>query len=120
MEQVLENLLSNAVKYSPGGGAVVLRIHQVTGGVVLTVQDSGIGLPAGEAERIFEPFRRATNAAAHGLPGIGLGLYISRQIAEVHGGTLRAESGGEGVGTTMTLWLPAPQVGVEGRDRGRC
>jgi signal transduction histidine kinase len=106
LEQVLDNLLSNAVKYSPAGGEVVLRLRMVTGGVELTVRDSGIGLPPGAEERIFEPFRRAPNAVTHGVPGIGLGLHISRQIAEAHGGRLRAESEGEGLGSTITLWLP--------------
>jgi len=106
LEQVLDNLLSNAVKYSPAGGDVVLRLRMVTGGVELTVRDSWIGLPPGAEERIFEPFRRAPNAVTHGVPGIGLGLHISRQIAEAHGGTLRAESQGEGLGSTITLWLP--------------
>lgn len=110
LEQVLDNLLSNAIKYSPKGGEVLLRLRGAPDGVVLTVHDSGIGLPAGEEEQIFEPFRRASNALTQELPGIGLGLYISRQIAEAHRGTLRAETQGEGLGSTMTLWLPAPQV----------
>lgn len=106
LEQVLDNMLSNAVKYSPDGGAVLLELRADDSGVVVVVQDSGIGLPAGEEERIFEPFRRAPNAVASGLPGMGLGLHISRQIAEAHGGSLMAQSGGEGAGTTLTLWLP--------------
>jgi signal transduction histidine kinase len=89
---------------------VLLQLRRVSDGVLLTVHDSGIGVPAGEEERIFEPFRRAANAARHGLPGVGLGLHISRQIAEAHGGTLRAESQGEGSGTTLLLWLPAPNA----------
>jgi signal transduction histidine kinase len=58
------------------------------------------------AGRMFEPFERGANAAAANIPGMGLGLYISRQIAERHGGTLDAESEGEGRGTTMILRLP--------------
>jgi signal transduction histidine kinase len=113
LEQVLDNLLSNAVKYSPAGGEVVLHLCDVSGGVVLTVRDSGIGLPPGAEQRIFDPFQRAPNAVTHGVPGIGLGLYISRQIAEAHGGTLRAESEGEGLGATITLWLPMPNSAPE-------
>lgn len=109
LERVVENLLSNALKYSPNGGEVVIQLRRVSDGVLLTVHDSGIGIPAGEEERIFEPFRRAANAVKHDLPGVGLGLHISRQIAEAHGGTLRAESQGEGSGTTLILWLPAPK-----------
>ncbi len=106
LEQVLENLLNNAVKYSPERAEVVLQLRVEGDGVLLTVRDSGIGLPRGEEDRIFEPFRRASNAVARGLPGAGLGLHICRQIAEAHGGTLRAESAGEEAGTTMLLWLP--------------
>jgi signal transduction histidine kinase len=58
-------------------------------------------------ERIFEPFGRAANATRLNLPGMGLGLYICRQLAERHGGRLWAESRGEGGGTTMHLWLPS-------------
>ena len=107
LEQVLDNLLSNALKYSPDGGDVLLQLRRASHGVLLAVRDKGIGLPAGEEERIFEPFRRGSNAVVRKLPGIGLGLHISRQIAEAHGGTLRAESQGAGSGTTLTLWLPA-------------
>jgi len=114
LEQVLDNLLSNAVKYSPNGGEVMVQLRRVSEGVVLTVRDSGIGLPPGEEERIFEPFRRASNAVTHGVPGFGLGLHISRQIAEAHGGTLRADSQDEGLGTTLTLWLPRANPAHEG------
>jgi signal transduction histidine kinase len=75
-------------------------------GVLLQIIDDGIGLPAGEQERIFEPFGRASNAAAESIPGLGIGLYICRRIAEQHGGRLWAESAGENAGTTMRLWLP--------------
>jgi signal transduction histidine kinase len=106
VEQVLANLLVNAVKYSPNGGAVHVALQTSDDGVLLAVRDEGIGLPPGAAETIFAPFGRAENAIRENLPGMGLGLYISRQIAECHGGRLWAESEGEGRGTTMYLRLP--------------
>ncbi|MGI9145420.1 MAG: sensor histidine kinase [Chloroflexota bacterium] len=106
LEQVLDNLLSNGVKYSPDGGEINVGVRRAADGVVLTVRDNGIGLPPGTQERIFEPFGRASNATRQGLPGMGLGLHICRQIAAAHGGRMWAESEGEGRGLTMTVWLP--------------
>jgi signal transduction histidine kinase len=77
------------------------------GGVLLRVQDAGIGLPPGSAETIFTPFGRAENALARQLPGLGLGLYVCREIIAQHGGRIWAESPGEDQGTTLSLWLPA-------------
>jgi signal transduction histidine kinase len=106
LEQILDNLLSNAVKYSPDGGEIGVSLRQALDGIVLTVGDAGIGLPPGAHERIFEPFGRAANATRQGLPGMGLGLHICRQIAKAHGGRMWAESPGEGQGMTVGLWLP--------------
>jgi signal transduction histidine kinase len=107
VEQIVTNLLENAVKYSPDGGDIYIDVEAEADGALLRVRDAGIGLPAGAAETIFEPFGRAPNAAEQNIPGLGLGLYICRRIAESHGGWLRAASAGEGQGTTLTLWLPA-------------
>ena len=109
LEQVVLNLLDNAVKYSPAGGVVELTLEPDGAGCRITVADQGIGLPEGAAERIFEPFERAENAAAHHLPGLGLGLYICRDIVERHGGTISATSAGEGRGTRVSVWLPSAQ-----------
>ena len=106
VEQVIENLLSNAVKYSPGGGEIRVSLTLDGDGILLGVRDAGIGLPEDALERIFEPFGRAGNAVARNIEGLGLGLYICRQIAEQHGGRLWAESPGEGLGTTLLLRLP--------------
>jgi signal transduction histidine kinase len=110
LEQVLDNLLSNAVKYSPAGGEIVVRVGPDGGGFNLTVTDHGIGLPAGQEDRIFEAFRRASNAAAQHIPGLGLGLPICRQLVEAHGGRIWATSPGEDQGTTVGLWLPRVDV----------
>ena len=111
LEQVLDNLLNNAVKYTPEGGAIVVRLaidSSAAGAAVLTVTDSGIGLPPGESARIFEAFGRASNARQSGAPGMGLGLHICQRIVEAHGGRMWAESAGEGLGTTLAVWLPLP------------
>ncbi|HET8628885.1 MAG TPA: GAF domain-containing protein [Thermomicrobiales bacterium] len=115
LEQVLNNLLDNAAKYSPDGGDIHVALHPGAGagpdgaahpGLLLTVRDDGIGLPDGAAAAIFEPFGRAPNAAERQVPGLGLGLYICRDIVERHGGRIWAESAGEGRGTAVSLWLP--------------
>ena len=87
IDQVLTNLLDNAAKYSPHGGPIKLSVEADNAGrgVLVTVRDQGIGLPAGTVDAIFEPFGRAENAIEQNLPGLGLGLYICRSIVERHG-----------------------------------
>jgi signal transduction histidine kinase len=108
IEQVLSNLLDNALKYSPDGAELRVRVQPKARGVLLEVQDRGIGLPAEAAERIFEPFSRATNAEERQITGMGLGLYICRNIVEQHHGRIWARSAGEGKGTQFSVWLPEP------------
>jgi PAS domain S-box-containing protein len=110
LEQVLTNLLDNSVKYTPEGGEIRVALKPGDGTVRLTVSDSGIGLPPAELESIFRPFGRAENAVVDNLPGLGLGLYICRNIVERHGGRIWAESAGEGKGTTIVVWLPVPSA----------
>lgn len=113
IEQVLTNLLDNAMKYSPDDGTVTVTVAAESGGVVTRVRDDGIGLPPGVEETIFTPFGRAANAMVGSMPGMGLGLYICRNILDRHGGWIRAESDGERRGTTLSFWLPAaPRTGA--------
>lgn len=111
LEQVLTNLLDNAVKYSPDGPELTVRLQPKARGVLLEVSDRGIGLPPATADRIFEPFSRAANAEERQITGMGLGLYICRNIVEQHHGRIWAKSEGEGAGTTMCVWLPEPSAG---------
>jgi signal transduction histidine kinase len=106
LEQVFQNLLDNAVKYSPEGAELRVRVQSKARGVLIEIQDRGIGLPSDAAERIFEPFGRAANAQERQIQGLGLGLYICRNIVEQHRGRIWAKSDGEGHGTLMTVWLP--------------
>ena len=103
--QVLDNLISNALKFTPAGGRVDVRVLGSSGGAVLEVSDTGIGLPPGDAERIFERFFRTTQAVTEQIPGTGLGLFIARAIAEAHGGSISA-SARDGGGTTFRIRLP--------------
>ena len=112
LEQVLTNLLDNAVKYSPDGPELRVRLQKKARGVLLEVSDRGIGLPPLAADRIFEPFSRAGNAEQLQITGMGLGLYICRNIVEQHNGRIWARSAGEGHGTTVNVWLPEPTAGA--------
>jgi signal transduction histidine kinase len=104
LRQVLRNLLENAVKYSPAGENVDVRARAENGRVVVTVEDSGPGIPHEQHGLIFERFGRAN--VGLGKPGTGLGLFIARSIAEAHGGTLSVASA-PGEGAVFTLRLPA-------------
>jgi CheY-like chemotaxis protein len=106
MQQTLSNVLENAIKYSPEGGRIEVGVRASDSGVLLTVSDHGIGLPPEATRTIFTPFGRGTNAQRQQVPGMGLGLYIARQIVDQHGGRIWAESAGEGSGTLVSIWLP--------------
>jgi signal transduction histidine kinase len=106
IEQVIANLLENAVKYSPRGGVIGVAVGLDGEDAVISVTDPGIGLPAESLEAIFLPFGRASNAVEAYVPGLGLGLYICRNIVERHGGTITATSQGPGKGSVLTVRLP--------------
>jgi two-component system sensor histidine kinase SenX3 len=99
------NLLENAVKFSPDGGVVNLKGDVGNGEVVITIKDSGIGIPTRELERIFERFYRVDHGRSRSTGGTGLGLAIVRHVAQNHRGSVQVESR-EGEGATFTLHLP--------------
>jgi signal transduction histidine kinase len=104
LEQVVTNLLSNALRYSPDDSEVLMRVRTDGERAVLEVEDHGIGVPAAQADRLFEPFFRASNANSH-RSGLGLGLHITSEIVRRHGGRIRVAST-EKVGSTFTVELP--------------
>ncbi len=108
LRQVLGNLLVNAAKYTDAGGFVRLRVRAdaATNEVVFRVEDSGRGLTAEERERVFSPFEQGVDAGEQAEGGIGVGLTLARRLVEMHGGSVRAESPGRGLGSTFEVRLP--------------
>jgi two-component system, OmpR family, phosphate regulon sensor histidine kinase PhoR len=92
LQQVLQNLLDNAVQYTPSGGRIAVDAVPSNGHVVISVVDTGIGIPQAEQSRIFERFYRVDAARSREAGGTGLGLSISRHIVEAHGGRIWVES----------------------------
>jgi two-component system sensor histidine kinase MtrB len=108
LERVFANLLSNALKFSPDGGEIVVEVQTHDGWAELSVSDQGLGIPAAEVDRVFDPFHRCGNVVGV-VAGTGLGLPGVRQIVEAHGGSIAVETR-EGAGTTFRIRLPtAPQ-----------
>ncbi|MDB4942560.1 MAG: two-component hybrid sensor and regulator [Labilithrix sp.] len=111
LQQIVWNLLSNAVKFTPKGGRVSVIVHRVDSSIQIVVSDTGKGIDPGFLPSVFEPFRQEDASTTRARGGLGLGLAISRQLVELHGGTIRAESAGEGRGATFTVSLPISAVG---------
>jgi PAS domain S-box-containing protein len=115
LQQVVCNLLSNAVKFTPKDGRVQITLERVNSHVEIAVSDTGRGVSAEFLPHLFERFLQAETGPTRSLGGLGLGLAIVRHIVELHGGTVHAESPGEGKGTTFTVKLPrmifAPTAG---------
>jgi PAS domain S-box-containing protein len=105
LEQVVHNLLQNAIKYSPSGGPVIVQLEQRGQMACVAVIDQGIGIAAEELPHLFERFYRGTNLDTSGIKGLGVGLYVVKEIVTAHGGTVTVEST-KGEGSTFTVCLP--------------
>lgn len=112
IQQVVWNLLANAVKFTPAGGEVRIELGRVGGAVHVVVSDTGRGISAEFLPHMFERFRQADASSARAQGGLGLGLAITRQLVELHGGTITAESEGEGRGAVFTVRLPLVRAGA--------
>jgi len=105
LEQVLQNLIGNAAKYSSAGGPVSVRVERRGPHACVAVRDPGIGIPRAALPLLFQRFYRAENVDDREIPGLGIGLYVVKEIVELHGGTVAVESE-EGQGSTFTVRLP--------------
>ncbi|WP_442994215.1 ATP-binding protein [Scytonema sp. PRP1] len=110
LQQVVWNLLSNAIKFTPEGGQVEIRLESVGSVAQLQVRDTGKGIPLEFLPHVFEYFRQADGSTTRKFGGLGLGLAIVRHIVELHGGTVKAESLGEGQGATFRVTLPLMKI----------
>ena len=106
LQQVAWNLISNAIKFTPKGGSVIVSLAHVESHVEVTVRDTGMGIAPEFLPHVFDRFRQADATTTRAFCGLGLGLSIVRQLVELHGGTVRVDSEGEGLGATFTVSLP--------------
>jgi signal transduction histidine kinase len=120
LEQVLQNIIQNAVKYSPSGGTISVQVNAKNGHAYVSISDQGIGIPQPALKQLFQRFYRAENAEARQISGMGVGLYLVKEIVKLHGGTIEVDST-EGVGSTFTIRLPhndhSPQTAAQEGER---
>jgi signal transduction histidine kinase len=105
IKQILLNLLSNAIKFTPAGGRVIVHAKSANGALVLSVEDTGIGIPSDQVNRLGNPFVQVRSSAGASHEGTGLGLALVRALAEIHDGRLKIESV-QGQGTTVSIVIP--------------
>jgi PAS domain S-box-containing protein len=121
--QVLWNLLSNGIKFTPAGGRIMVRGERHPGAIVLTVQDTGIGIEPEHLPYVFQRFWQAHTGASREFAGLGIGLALSRHLVEMHGGEISARSAGPGRGSMFTVSLPTlravPRTGAALAAGGR-
>jgi signal transduction histidine kinase len=120
LKQILYNLLSNAVKFTPKGGSIDMVAKRASASdmqlqngrnsskdyIQISIKDSGIGLKKEDIAKIFQPFEQVENSASRRFQGTGLGLSLTKRLVELHGGTIWAESEGEGLGAIFSFTLP--------------
>jgi PAS domain S-box-containing protein len=116
LQQIIWNLLSNAIKFTPKGGRVEVRLERIDSHVEITISDTGQGIAPEFLLHIFERFRQSDSSSTRRHGGLGLGLSIVSQLVELHGGTVTAESPGEGKGTILKVILPLISVHHELSD----
>ena len=110
LQQVVWNLLANAVKFTPRGGQVQVLLERVNSHVEISVIDTGIGIKPEFLPHVFDRFSQADTSTTRRYAGLGLGLAIVKRLVEMHGGSIRAKSPGEGQGATFTVALPITVV----------
>ena len=110
LEQVVVNLLSNAIKFTPEKGRVDVSIKRAGPNLELAVEDTGEGISPDFLPHVFDRFRQADGATSRRHGGLGLGLAIVRQLVELHGGTVSADSSGPGKGARFTVSSPDPDL----------
>jgi PAS domain S-box-containing protein len=110
LQQVVWNLLSNAIKFTPPGGKVQVILERVNSHIEVSVADTGIGIKPEFLPHVFDRFRQADGSTTRRQGGLGLGLAIAKHLVELHGGSLHAQSGGEGGGATFVVHLPLAAV----------
>jgi PAS domain S-box-containing protein len=106
LQQIFWNLLSNAIKFTPDGGCVDIRLEQIQNHAQISITDTGIGISDEFLPHVFERFRQADGSSTRRYGGLGLGLALVKHLVELHGGTVLAESLGEGTGATFKVKLP--------------
>ncbi|HEX2853370.1 MAG TPA: PAS domain S-box protein [Opitutaceae bacterium] len=113
--QVVWNLMSNAIKFTPSGGSVVITVTRVNSHLEISVSDNGRGIGPDFLPHVFERFRQADSSTTRQHGGLGIGLALVKQLVELHGGQVHAESAGEGKGATFTVSLPVASVHSDAR-----
>jgi PAS domain S-box-containing protein len=116
LQQIVWNLISNAIKFTPNGGRVEVSLNRVDPHLQVSVSDTGKGISAESLPHIFDRFQQVDESGARRRSGLGLGLSLVRDLVELHGGTVKAESKGKDLGSTFSVYLPLRAVASQAAD----